>query len=53
LVDRKYFNPAEVDFLIGNPTKANTKLGWFPEYDLTALINEMVKSIRKKQFLKD
>jgi GDPmannose 4,6-dehydratase len=41
-VDSKYFRPTEVDLLIGDPTKANTKLGWKPKYDLARLIDEMV-----------
>lgn len=53
-VDKKYFRPTEVDLLIGDPTKANTKLGWKPKYDLPALIKEMVASdlaiFKKKQF---
>jgi GDPmannose 4,6-dehydratase len=43
-VDPKYFRPTEVDLLIGDPTKANTKLGWKPKYDLPALVREMVQS---------
>lgn len=43
-VDPMYFRPTEVDLLIGDPTKANTKLGWKPKYDLDALIKEMVAS---------
>ena len=43
-IDPKYFRPTEVDLLIGDPTKANTKLGWKPEYDLHALITEMMDS---------
>ncbi len=41
-VDKHYYRPTEVDLLIGDPTKANTKLGWKPTYDLPALIKEMV-----------
>ncbi len=41
-VDSKYFRPTEVDLLIGDPTKANNKLGWYPKYDLVALVKEMV-----------
>jgi GDPmannose 4,6-dehydratase len=41
-IDSRYFRPTEVDLLIGDPTKANTKLGWKPKYDLPALIKEMV-----------
>ena len=29
-VDPKYYRPTEVDLLVGDPTKANTKLGWTP-----------------------
>jgi len=43
-VDPKYFRPTEVDLLIGDPRKANTKLGWKPKYDLAGLVNEMVLS---------
>ncbi|HMG82766.1 MAG TPA: GDP-mannose 4,6-dehydratase [Ferruginibacter sp.] len=38
----RYFRPAEVDILIGDPTKANTKLGWKPKYDLPMLVKEMM-----------
>ena len=41
-VDPKYFRPTEVDLLIGDPSKANTKLGWKPKYDLSQLVTEMV-----------
>lgn len=41
-VDPKYFRPTEVDILIGDATKARTKLGWTPKYDLAALVKEMV-----------
>lgn len=43
-VDPQYYRPTEVDLLIGDPTKAKTKLGWEPKYDLTSLIKEMVAS---------
>ncbi len=43
-VDPKYFRPTEVELLIGDPTKANTKLGWKPEYDLKGLIADMMQS---------
>lgn len=56
-IDNKYFRPAEVDILKGDPTKANTKLGWIPKYDLQALIKEMMASdiqlMQKEQYLKD
>jgi GDPmannose 4,6-dehydratase len=41
-IDPRYFRPTEVDLLIGDPTKAKTKLGWEPKYDLAALVKEMV-----------
>lgn len=43
-VDPKYFRPTEVDLLIGDPTKAKTKLGWEPKYDLNGLIKDMMQS---------
>jgi len=56
-VDPKYFRPTEVDLLIGDPTKARTKLGWVPEYDLQGLVRDMmendVKLMQKEQYLKD
>ncbi|UKM65586.1 GDP-mannose 4,6-dehydratase [Flavobacteriaceae bacterium GSB9] len=56
-VDPKYFRPTEVDLLIGDATKAKEKLGWVPEYDLPALVKDMmqsdVKLMKKEQFLKE
>jgi GDPmannose 4,6-dehydratase len=56
LVDEKYFRPTEVDLLIGDPTKANTKLNWKPKYDLPALVKDMMASdlnlMKKEQYLK-
>jgi GDPmannose 4,6-dehydratase len=43
-VDPKYFRPTEVDLLLGDPTKAETKLGWKREYKLEELVNDMMKS---------
>ena len=43
-VDPKYFRPTEVDLLLGNPMKAETKLGWKREYKLEELVNEMMES---------
>lgn len=40
-VDPKYFRPAEVETLLGDPTKAKTELGWEPEYDFECLVEEM------------
>jgi GDPmannose 4,6-dehydratase len=41
-VDPKYFRPAEVDILIGDPAKALSRLGWKPKVRLPELINMMV-----------
>ena len=43
-IDPAYFRPAEVPFLLGDSTKARTKLGWEPVYTLDMLIDEMVES---------
>jgi len=43
-VDERYFRPTEVDFLLGDPEKANTKLGWKPEYDLNFLVDDMMEN---------
>ncbi|MNY44954.1 GDP-mannose 4,6-dehydratase [compost metagenome] len=55
-VDEKYFRPTEVDLLLGDPTKANTKLGWKPKFDLPALVKDMVQSdlhlMKKDEYLK-
>ena len=39
----RYFRPAEVELLIGDATKAHTKLGWKPVYDLQMLVDEMME----------
>ena len=39
--DPKYFRPSEVDYLLGDPTKARERLNWQPEYDLEKLIEDM------------
>lgn len=55
-VDEKYFRPTEVDLLLGDPTKANTKLGWKPKYDLPLLVQDMIQSdlhlMKKDEYLK-
>jgi len=42
-VDPRYFRPAEVELLIGDPSKAKEKLGWKPEVPLKELVSMMVK----------
>ncbi|MFT4800340.1 MAG: GDPmannose 4,6-dehydratase [Flavobacteriaceae bacterium] len=55
-VDPKYFRPTEVELLVGDATKAKEKLGWELEYDLTALVKDMMQSdlklMNKDQYLK-
>jgi GDPmannose 4,6-dehydratase len=41
-VDPRFYRPAEVDVLIGNPTKAKARLGWNPKTSLESLIQMMV-----------
>lgn len=56
-VDPTYFRPTEVELLIGDATKARTKLGWIPEYDLKALCNDImmsdIKLMKKETYLKE
>ncbi|MCF6347868.1 MAG: GDP-mannose 4,6-dehydratase [Flavobacteriaceae bacterium] len=56
-IDSRYFRLTEVDLLVGDATKAKEKLGWVPEYNLQALVNEMMQSdiklMQKDQYLKD
>ncbi|SEO79322.1 GDPmannose 4,6-dehydratase [Mucilaginibacter gossypiicola] len=55
-VDPRYFRATEVDLLIGDATKAYTKLGWKPKYDLQALVTDMVIAdlhlVKKDEYLK-
>jgi GDPmannose 4,6-dehydratase len=56
-VDPKYFRPTEVDLLIGDPSKANNKLGWQPKIQLPDLVKDMMSSdlklMKKDQYLKN
>lgn len=56
-VDPRYFRPTEVDLLLGDPTKAEEKLGWNREYDLQDLVDDMMESdlklMTKDTYLKD
>lgn len=42
-VDPRYFRPAEVETLLGDPTKAKTKLGWTPKTSFAELVSEMMR----------
>jgi GDPmannose 4,6-dehydratase len=53
-VDPRYFRPAEVETLLGDPTKAKEKLGWVPKIGFAELVREMVHndlSIAKRDAL--
>jgi GDPmannose 4,6-dehydratase len=56
-IDPKYFRPTEVDLLIGDATKARTKMGWKHHYTLDMLIKEMVeadlKLFERDKYLKE
>jgi len=47
-IDPRYFRPAEVELLIGDPTKALTRLGWKPKVQLPELVQMMVDADLKK-----
>jgi len=55
-IDPRYFRPAEVETLLGDPTKARDKLGWTPTTTLEELVAEMVAADRddakKEAYLK-
>jgi len=56
-VDPAYFRPTEVELLIGDATKARTKLNWEPQYDLKALCSDMMRSdiklMKKETYLRE
>ncbi|OYU96727.1 MAG: GDP-mannose 4,6-dehydratase [Bacteroidetes bacterium B1(2017)] len=56
-VDPRYYRPTEVDLLIGDPTKANEKLGWIPQNTVQTLVQDMMQSdinlMKRDKFLKD
>jgi GDPmannose 4,6-dehydratase len=56
-IDPRYFRPAEVESLVGDPTKAKVKLGWVPEITAQEMCAEMVaedhKAAWRSKLLKD
>lgn len=56
-IDPRYFRPAEVETLLGDPTKAKKKLGWTPEITAQEMCREMVaedlKTARRHRLLKE
>jgi len=55
-IDPRYFRPTEVEFLLGDPSKAKTKLGWKPKTSFDELVKMMiqedVKEAERDQFCK-
>ena len=43
-VDPKYFRPAEVDLLLGDPSRAKSRLGWEPKVTFKELVRLMVEA---------
>jgi GDPmannose 4,6-dehydratase len=56
-IDPRYFRPAEVETLLGDPAKAKTKLGWTPEITVQEMCAEMVandlKDSRRNRLLRE
>jgi GDPmannose 4,6-dehydratase len=56
-IDPRYFRLTEVDLLIGDATKAKTKLGWSPKHTLEQLVKEMVRGdvavFQREKFLRE
>ena len=56
VADERYFRPAEVETLLGDPSKAKEKLGWTPTTTLEELVAEMVaadvEEAKKEAYLK-
>ena len=44
VIDERFLRPAEVDLLVGDPTKAHQVLGWQPEVDFAGLVAMMVEA---------
>ncbi len=55
-IDKRYFRPTEVDFLVGDASRARDVLGWQPRHDLDTLIKDMVEydleQARQEEYLK-
>ena len=55
-IDPRYFRPAEVETLLGDPTLAKEILGWTPSTSLEEMVNEMInhdrEEARKEAYLK-
>ena len=47
-VNPEFYRPAEVNSLLGDASKARSKLGWEPKYDIEALIRDMLEADTKR-----
>ena len=47
-IDQRYFRPTEVETLLGDPSKAKTKLGWEPKISLEEMVKEMIAFDKKE-----
>ena len=47
-IDPRYFRPAEVETLLGDPTMAKEKLGWTPKTGLEEMVKEMIDHDREE-----
>ena len=56
-IDRRYFRPAEVELLLGDPSKARTELNWTPKISFDEMVTEMVvndlEQARRDAYLRD
>ena len=52
-IDKRYFRPTEVDYLLGDATKARKLLNWKPSHTLDSLISEMIKYEEIKKIEKE
>lgn len=55
-IDRRYFRPTEVEYLLGDPTRANEELGWAPSVSFQELVHLMIEKdlaeAQRDQFIK-
>jgi GDPmannose 4,6-dehydratase len=49
-IDKKYFRPTEVDYLLGDYSKAKKNLKWFPKKNINQLIDDMIDYEMKKNY---
>ena len=47
-IDKRFFRPAEVETLLGDPSKAKEKLGWTPEITVQEICKEMIENDLKE-----